>query len=114
MRVLGVSSEAGHGGQRILLASGSLVQSEVKVGRRRHGIKNVGLVWYEQVCNTQECDLAVNRHIFSSSSSRHLFPTSSLGDELNQAKVPAAEMLQVVFLQSLLDHMGSFVLAGQL
>lgn len=47
--LLGVSSQAGHAGQRLLLASGQLVQNKVKVGRGGHGVEHVGLVRDEQV-----------------------------------------------------------------
>lgn len=113
LRLFGLSSQAGHGRQLLLLAFESLVQSKVKVRRCWHGIKNVGLVWYEQVWKTKEHHFTSEQTPFQQQQWLW-YRTSSLGDELHQGEVPAVQMLQVVFLQSLLDHVGSFVLAGQL
>lgn len=118
--LLGVSSQAGHAGQRLLLASGQLVQNKVKVGRGGHGVEHVGLVRDEQVWEEEEgaggLELILFPWLRYKDSGRWTaqHPTSSLGDDLHQGEVAAAEMLQVVLLQGLLNHLHSFVLARQL
>lgn len=62
-------------------------QNKVKVCSCGHSVEDVCLVWYEQL--------------------------SLLGDDLRQSEVTPVHVLKVMFLQCPLDHLSSFVLAGQ-